>query len=344
MAKGNMLLGMARKKVGDLVFYRANGEQITRTRNRAPKNPRTEKQSVQRMVLATSAKSRAALAGLYDHSFEGVDVGIKSLQHAQRLLMEGYRGYAAAIINGPAVEDDRVVFAIKGAPIAGVYQGMPLSRGRLSMNAYAIDDTPIDPSEVSAKLELADTLSTNPITTQSEYAAELAKLGLEPGDQITVVGYFVNDSNTVASFDSPYGIATNEADMFRYFRITFVSELPENFSGTLITSGAFNSALVAKTEGAIPDIAQITDGDPVIDFDMATVAPLGFALRAIAIVRSQLAANGKTYYSPANFVVSTRIVAGNVLRIMSSYMDNATGIDLGDTLYLKNAIASPLGN
>lgn len=344
MAKGNMLLGMARKKIGDVVFYRANGEQISRARNRAPKNPRSEKQSVQRMVLATASKTLAALAGLYDHSFEGVQVGIKSRQHAQRLLMEGYRGYAAAFFNGTGgISETRYVFAIKGAPIAAIYQGMPLSRGRLSMNTFSIVDDNSDPSATSGRISLASALSAS-INTQAEYAAELAKLGLEPGDQLTVVGYFENGDNIVASYDSPYGIAENLADMYRYARITFASELPEGFSGTLIDDGAFNPALVISAEGVMPPVSEITEASPAIDFDFAEVAPLGFDLRGLAVVRSQLSAGGKTYYSPANFEVSTRTGSGNLYRIMSSYMDGATGINIGDTLYLKHAVASPITN
>ena len=339
-----MLLGMARKKIGDVVFYRANGEQISRTRNRAPKNPRSEKQSVQRMVLATASKTLAALAGLYDHSFEGVQVGIKSRQHAQRLLMEGYRGYAAAFFNGSGgITETRYVFAIKGAPIAAIYEGMPLSRGRLSMNTYSILDNNQDPSAASGRISLASALGAS-ITTQAEYAAELAKLGLEPGDQLTVVGYFQNYNNIVASYESPYGIADNEADMYRYGRITFASELPEGFSGTLIDDGAFNSALVISAEGVMPPVTEITGDSPAIDLAFNEVAPLGFTLRGLAVVRSQLSAGGKTYYSPANFVTGIAVGSGNLYRVMSSYMEGATGINIGDTLYLKHAVASPITN
>lgn len=337
-----MLLGMARKKIGDVVFYRANGEQISRARNRAPKNPRSEKQSVQRMVLATASKTLAALAGLYDHSFEGVQVGIKSRQHAQRLLMEGYRGYAAAFFNGAGgISETRYVFAIKGAPIAAIYQGMPLSRGRLSMNTYSILDNNQDPSATSGRISLASALAAS-ITTQAEYAAELAKLGLEPGDQLTVVGYFENGDNIVASYDSPYGVASNFADMYRYARITFASELPDGFSGALIEDEAFNPALVVSAEGVMPPVSEITGESPAIDLAFNDVAPLDFTLRGLAVVRSQLSASGKTYYSPANFEVSMSTGSGNLYRIMSSYMDGATGINIGDTLYLKHAVASPI--
>lgn len=39
MAKGNPLMSQMRGKVGDLVMTRLAGEQITRSRNRHPKNP-----------------------------------------------------------------------------------------------------------------------------------------------------------------------------------------------------------------------------------------------------------------------------------------------------------------
>lgn len=53
MAKGNPLMSQMRGKVGDLVFTRLAGEQVTRSRNRNPKNPRTIKQMAQRAALAT---------------------------------------------------------------------------------------------------------------------------------------------------------------------------------------------------------------------------------------------------------------------------------------------------
>lgn len=44
MAKGNMILGYLRGAIGDIVFWRAKGQQMSRARNRAPANPRTELQ------------------------------------------------------------------------------------------------------------------------------------------------------------------------------------------------------------------------------------------------------------------------------------------------------------
>lgn len=56
MAKGNMLLGKARGKVGSLVYSVLKGQQITRPLNDSPSNPRTPKQSIQRARFAAAVK------------------------------------------------------------------------------------------------------------------------------------------------------------------------------------------------------------------------------------------------------------------------------------------------
>lgn len=78
MAKGNLFQGMARGKVGDVVFSRANGEQISRVRNRHPKNPRTNAQLFQRAIMATIVQAYAAGKAIFDHSFEGYSVGAQN--------------------------------------------------------------------------------------------------------------------------------------------------------------------------------------------------------------------------------------------------------------------------
>lgn len=75
MAKGNMFLGYARGKVGDVVFSRVNGEQVSRPRNRHPHNPRTNKQLIQRAIMATIMSAYSAGREIFDHSFQGYSVG-----------------------------------------------------------------------------------------------------------------------------------------------------------------------------------------------------------------------------------------------------------------------------
>lgn len=68
MSKRNMLLGNAAGKVGDLVFYRAGGEQRTRTRV-TPNNPRSYDQQAQRSKMAQIALVHRALSALIKDSF-----------------------------------------------------------------------------------------------------------------------------------------------------------------------------------------------------------------------------------------------------------------------------------
>jgi hypothetical protein len=175
------------------------------------------------------------------------------------------------------------------------------------------------------------------ITSQAEYEAELAKIGIQPGDQLTFVYIAENTSQPVATF----GNETDFAGIARYARVTFVSEIPANFSGSLIVVnnlvGSFNPALIAKSEGTWP--AMVSDES---ELQFEAVTPAGFIVRAATIVRSQLQTNGKTWYNSAKFVRDDNNFDENdASGTYPSYMDNAEGIDVGSPLYLKNAIVSP---
>jgi hypothetical protein len=52
MAKDNLFLGTARGSVGDIVFSRLDGQQVARVRNRAPRNPQSPAQMVQRIIMS----------------------------------------------------------------------------------------------------------------------------------------------------------------------------------------------------------------------------------------------------------------------------------------------------
>lgn len=63
-----MLLGLAKGKVGDLVFYRDGGEQRTRTRV-VPKNPRTPAQMQQRAKIANVSALYRTMSSVLADSF-----------------------------------------------------------------------------------------------------------------------------------------------------------------------------------------------------------------------------------------------------------------------------------
>lgn len=80
MGKGNLIQGMGRGKLGDTVFYRMNGQQMFRIRNRRPSNPRTNAQLYQRAIIATIMKLYSAGKEIFDHSFQGYKVGEENMR------------------------------------------------------------------------------------------------------------------------------------------------------------------------------------------------------------------------------------------------------------------------
>ncbi|MEE1215830.1 MAG: hypothetical protein U0L04_12715, partial [Bacteroidaceae bacterium] len=81
MAKGNALLGTLRGSTGDVTFRVSNGRQVMSKRARVVRNPKTSKQTYQRMFFATIAKAQSAMKKIVDHSFENVEFGSKSLRY-----------------------------------------------------------------------------------------------------------------------------------------------------------------------------------------------------------------------------------------------------------------------
>ena len=91
MAKGNMLQGMARGSVGDIVFSRAGGQQLARVRNRAPKNPKTQRQTYQRASFLEPAKFYAkGIQQLFKFAFE--NKAVKESDYNCFMRMNASRG------------------------------------------------------------------------------------------------------------------------------------------------------------------------------------------------------------------------------------------------------------
>lgn len=332
MASGNLLLGTARKKLGDVVFYRTGGQQRSRVRV-IPKNPRTAKQAVQRMILATAAKMAAAYEPIINHSFEGVDVGTASVNEFRRYAMHMLRNVAAVYFDSSAEDNAGADFAIKGAPVVGILEGLQISRGRLPMNAYSVASNAVT-------IQLSSALSASNITTQEQYVAELAKFGIEPGNQLTFVTLLEDFDQVVASIQ-PEGeqIATpNCAQAVKFCRIVFASTLPTDFNDTLIKNGAFNPALVVDSVGAQPVISTATTN---LVATFTSVLPGNYSLVTAAVIRSQLD-GGRYYYSSAVMAADpSNLGYNNADPVYQSYMDGTAEINLGDNLYLRNAVAAP---
>lgn len=97
MAKGNMLLGKARGSVGDLTFSVSYGEQISRAKAKSVKNPRTDAQMIQRIIMSTTVQAYSGMQAIVDHSFQGVAYQGPSMNKFNSLNSKALRSaYAAA--------------------------------------------------------------------------------------------------------------------------------------------------------------------------------------------------------------------------------------------------------
>lgn len=85
MAKSTSFFGLRTGSTKSLTFQVYRGQQITKDRVYRVSNPRTDAQMKQRALIPIVAASRAALKGLVDHSFEGVNYGNDSLKKFSEL-------------------------------------------------------------------------------------------------------------------------------------------------------------------------------------------------------------------------------------------------------------------
>lgn len=189
-----MLLGHARGKVGSLVFSRSNGQQITRARAEVVKNPQTDAQMVQRILLNTVAQAYSKMSAIVDHSFEGIPAGQKSMNYFMKKNLDSLRQVLAAqkgdLSNEPSVS--------------------PINSNILAVNTYEISKGSLPIVEPS--IVTGSGIQTG--VTTNTYAAIINKFGLQRGDQLTIVMIEENNQNLLS---------------FRYARIILD---PRNLDGS----------------------------------------------------------------------------------------------------------------
>ena len=101
MAKSKSFFGLRTGSTKSLTFSVYRGTQVTKDRVTRVANPRTVAQMQQRAKVPLVAAARVALAGLVDHSFEGVNYGQASLQKFSSLnLSNGALNVASYPPNG----------------------------------------------------------------------------------------------------------------------------------------------------------------------------------------------------------------------------------------------------
>ena len=261
MAKGNLFQGMARGKVGDVVFSRVNGEQISRVRNRNPKNPKTNAQKIQRAVMATVLQAYKAGSIIFDHSFEGKSVPAGSQRAFLSTNMRKLREQVLPFLSDqPSTNAISVVSPRSIFPIPNTYR---ISEGSLIQNLFDITTAS---NEFGAKPK-----SPNTGETIAQY---LSRLNIQAGDIYTVC-VFGAVSNGRTSLSSPQCT-------FGFMRLTVKEDAIS--SQAAANEAKYVDIFTVDSSGAALDPAKaISSVIKIEDIDIAT-SETG----AIGVIRSNV--------------------------------------------------------
>lgn len=190
MSKGNLFLGFARGKVGDVVFSRQGGEQVARARNRSPKNPQTPLQLLQRVVMKSVSAAYSMFIGIADHSFQGLQEGTPNQSRFAVRNVALLRTQLADVINsGDAAEivsSTEANFNAKDVMMPVVNPWL-ISEGHLPSVGLALRQVSNRPKYYIPLGGVSGTIPT--------YAEVVAGLGLQRGDQLTICSIVNNDSD-----------------------------------------------------------------------------------------------------------------------------------------------------
>lgn len=229
-----MFQGMARGKVGDVVFYRMNGEQVSRVRNRHPKNPKTVMQLYQRAIMATIIQAYAAGKDIFDHSFQGKQVGEENMRTFLSRNMKLLRSQIASDLDNGTVLAQQVGRVVAPGSITPVpVNGLIVSEGTLSQTLFTI--TPAN-SGNPLTVKLPDLSSVT--TKANEWAAAN---GLNGGDIYTFVAFTNDDNNIRFKTEGAIGnFGTQYNCKFGWYRLIVKAELPETAINAALISDLFD--------------------------------------------------------------------------------------------------------
>lgn len=248
MGKGSGIFGNFRGKVGNVVGSIADGQQIVRAYNGSPKNPKSAAQAMQRMKMRPASSFYSAFETVLSNGFEGVAYGNASRRFFMSKAMSMASGFPYQFKDDPRT-------------LPGEYL---VAKGSLT----SVTDLFVEGQASGSILDLTfQALQTaveagTPATTVSQYEAALAELGVQSGEQITVMGFTYKDA-ALKDLKPFYarGVVGRESDF----------ELADFYSGA-------NSLKFIEASGADVRLA-------IFD-DFINVWVPGLNVAAVAVIRS----------------------------------------------------------
>lgn len=305
MAKGNMFLGMAKGKVGSVVFSRAFGKQISRTKPSSVKNPKTRAQNAQRAILASVAKAASIMTPIVDHSFAGVAYGAESVRHFRKINLNQLRtlymdgdpsGYNLTPKGGAVVPNYYIVSQGNLPAFKMAYEGNEFG---FKMTSNSVAD--------GAAVSVSSFLAAYPY--------------LQGGDQLTLVKLVLTSGS----------LATGEAKfVFMYDRIVFAPNAFENGGSTIIdANGHFVQSKLDLTKTTNPSMLTL---DKIGTQGMLTTASTNVYAAALILSRE---VNGVWQRSTQEMGLTHESDVQDIEAAIASYA--ATASESSDDEYLNQA-------
>lgn len=323
MAKDNLFLGMARGKVGDVVFSRLNGVQVTRARNRSPKNPKSVPQVLQRVIMNTMGKAYSLLQPIANHAFEGYAEGTPCQSRFMSLNIAMLRDLASAVIQDPSEEtiinSQAANFSAKddSYAMANPYVIADGSLPRLNVT-MSVDEGIINfPFPQAGSSGTSNDLSYNDV---------VAALGCQPGDQLTFL-MMTHD------FTQP---GTSFVNGFVYARVILMPE--DGIMGHIFSSGqnspaypnprnegSFNLFTPVKTDNLWTGLRFRVKPAELVDSARGACAA--------AVILSREGVGGRWLRSPSSFVINPELNTGWLGAAYASFLTEGAA----SGLYLNQA-------
>lgn len=310
MAKGNMLLGQARGKIGDLVFSRNNGQQVVRARAAVVKNPQSEAQIVQRIILNTVAQAYSKMIAIVDHSFEGVQVGQQTMSAFMSTNLSRLRRTVSA-------------YQQANGSLNGIYAFTPLGSKELAINPFVIAVGSLNPIIPAAFANNNDgepcvVLNVPGNPAELTYESFIEAFSLQRGDQVTFVQM---------TYDDVQGV------MFGYNRIILDPQDNQGISAPLASALFAGDAVNYPNERNNGSFARVMYSDGSMLFSVGAGTPV-----AAAIIVSRQRTDGTWLRSNAALYVTPDVALYGQYDLLSAL--NAFysgGIDFASDYYLNNA-------
>lgn len=252
MSKGNVLLGMARGAVGDVVFSRLKGQQVTRARNRQPANPRTSSQMYQRALFTDAVKFfTRGRRNLFQFAFENKKANESDYNAFMR--ENAKRGVVIS----------KAAFDNYGYPALGNFI---MSKGTLPPMISTLSQDGMTITKVVSATE------TPAVTTLGDISrAWIDGVDVLDGDILTFVTIVTNDNTSVPSVDGEGG-----------YTIWIINQIQLDANSTQPLSDFGLTASALAPEGGSSAITLGQDIDVILTTSIA----------AGAVIHSRNTANG----------------------------------------------------